>query len=63
MRSVFGRNVVMRHIPVFLEEPVDGKLIAVQYTKRTVKYFDAIYLLRVMIVHEDDLVKSRNMSQ
>ena len=55
MRSVVDRNVVMRHIIVFLEELVDGKLIAVHYTNRTVTSFEAIYLLRVMTVHEDGL--------
>jgi len=55
MRSVVGRNVVLRHTPLFLEELVDHKLITMHYTNRTIKSFDAIYLLRVMIIHEDGL--------
>ena len=53
MRSVVDRNVVIRHIPVFLEERVDDKLAAMHYANRTVKSVDAICLLSVMILHED----------
>ena len=53
MRSVVDRNVVMRHILVFLEKLVDDKLVAMQYANRTVKSVDAICLLRVTILHED----------
>jgi hypothetical protein len=34
---------------------VDGKLVAMHYTKRTVKSVNALFFRHVMILHEDGL--------